>query len=68
MVYSIGKCVFLVEQWVQSGTGTGTAIQLHGSADVANCVRHFPTDTIPVLSRWWGLSAPETLRATQAVA
>jgi hypothetical protein len=27
-----------------------------------------PTDDIPTLSWWWGLSAPETLRAISAVA
>jgi hypothetical protein len=27
-----------------------------------------PTDAIPTLSWWWGLSAPETLRAILAVA
>jgi hypothetical protein len=27
-----------------------------------------PTDAIPTLSWWWGLSAPETLRALPAVA
>jgi hypothetical protein len=28
----------------------------------------FPTDAIPTLLWWWGLSAPETLRAIPAVA
>jgi hypothetical protein len=27
-----------------------------------------PTDGVSTLSRWWGLSAPETLRAMSAVA
>jgi hypothetical protein len=33
-----------------------------------NYTFNIPTDAIPTLSWWWGLSAPETLRAIPAVA
>jgi hypothetical protein len=31
-------------------------------------IQNFPTDGVSTLSWWWGLSAPETLRAMPAVA
>jgi hypothetical protein len=37
---SVDKCVFMVQQWVQSGIDTHTAIQLHDSTDIWNCAKH----------------------------
>jgi hypothetical protein len=34
MAFSVDKCVFLVENWVQSGIDTHIAIQLHDSTDI----------------------------------
>jgi hypothetical protein len=38
-------------------------------AQIKYCtINYSPTDAIPTLSWWWGLSAPETLGAMTAVA
>jgi hypothetical protein len=38
------------------------------NTSVVNYVKHLPTNGISTLSWWWGLRAPETLRAMPAVA